>query len=223
MKKHLYLILDTETANTFTDGKDLDTSSALVYDLGLAVIDRHGHIYEKYSLVNADVFFMDYIMNTAYYANKIPQYYDGLANGTRKVSDTFKMYYLIKDLCEKYDIKAVVAHNARFDVQVLNSTIRYFSKSKIRYFLPYGLPIYDTLKMSRQVLGKTKKYSQFCKDNGYIAKNKQNRLTAEIIYRYLTGNNDFVENHTGFEDVEIEKEIFAHCMKSHKKIDRVLW
>lgn len=43
---------------------------------------------------------------------------------------------------------------------------------------------------------------------------------AEVIYRYLTGNIDFIESHTGLEDVMIEKEIFAHCNRQHKKMRR---
>ena len=34
---------------------------------------------------------------------------------------------------------------------------------------------------------------------------------------------DFAEDHTGLEDVLIEKEIFVHCMKQHKKMRRSAW
>jgi hypothetical protein len=39
------------------------------------------------------------------------------------------------------------------------------------------------------------------------------RLTAEVLYRYITGDNSFIESHTGLEDVTIEKEIFLKCME----------
>ena len=42
MRKHYYLVLDIETANI--------TEDALAYDIGFAVADRKGNIYEKYSV-----------------------------------------------------------------------------------------------------------------------------------------------------------------------------
>jgi hypothetical protein len=49
------------------------------------------------------------------------------------------------------------------------------------------------------------------------------RATAEILYRYITLNTDFIEDHTGLEDVLIEKEIFAKCMAQHKKMRKDVW
>ena len=56
-----------------------------------------------------------------------------------------------------------------------------------------------------------------------MTKNNQVKLTAEVIFRFITKNNDFVENHTGLEDVLIEKEILAYCYKQHKKMRKKLW
>jgi hypothetical protein len=39
------------------------------------------------------------------------------------------------------------------------------------------------------------------------------RKTAEILWRFLTGNNEFEEQHTGWEDVKIESEIFMECLR----------
>jgi len=44
------------------------------------------------------------------------------------------------------------------------------------------------------------------------------RATAEILYKYISGDIDFAEDHTGLEDVLIEKEIFAKCVRQHKKM-----
>jgi len=41
------------------------------------------------------------------------------------------------------------------------------------------------------------------------------RETAEILYRYLSGNNNFVEEHKGYEDILIEKEIFITSAKQY--------
>ena len=70
-RHHYILVVDTETANTFSDGKKLDYSSGLVYDCGFAVVDTKGNVYETFSFVNSDIFGIDVLMQSAYYANKI--------------------------------------------------------------------------------------------------------------------------------------------------------
>ena len=66
-------------------------------------------------------------------------------------------------------------------------------------------------------------YRPWCEQRGYITANNQVRLTAEIIYRYITGNEDFEEAHTGLEDVKIETEIFKYCLAKNPDIDGRLW
>ena len=65
---------------------------------------------------------------------------------------------------------------------------------------------------AREVLKNDVAYDNFCYDNNYVTKRGCKRFTAEILYRFFTGDNDFVESHTGLEDVAIEKVIFAECM-----------
>ena len=50
----------------------------------------------------------------------------------------------------------------------------------------------------------------------HVTKSGRPQATAEILYRYISGDDDFIESHTGLEDVMIEKEIFVHCMRQHK-------
>ena len=59
--------------------------------------------------------------------------------------------------------------------------------------------------------------------NGYICKNGQLKMTAEILYRFISGQEDFDEEHTGLADVLIEKEILAYCYRQHKKMRKKLW
>ena len=66
-------------------------------------------------------------------------------------------------------------------------------------------------------------YRVWCEQNGYITKNNQCRFSAEVLYKYITGNDDFIESHTGLEDVMIEKDILAYCYSRHKKMVRQLW
>lgn len=79
--------------------------------------------------------------------------------------------------------------------------------------------------MARQTIGKQKSYRSYCVNNSYLTKHNvpQVRLTAEILYRYITGNEDFSESHTGLEDVLIETAIMVHCFRQHKKMSKCLF
>lgn len=223
---HYILMLDTETANTIDDNGKLDMSNVLVYDIGWQVIDKQGRVYEKKSYVIEDIFFgMSDLMKSAYYAHKIPQYLEDIKSGKRKVERFYKMRLDLLDTMRRYNIKTVCAHNSRFDINALNITQRYLSKSKYRYFFHYGTEIWDTLKMASDTIGKQKSYIEWCERNDYMTKHAKPRprLTAEILYRYLAGIYDFTESHTGLEDVEIETKILAHCFRQHKKMRKKLY
>lgn len=220
-----YVMLDTETANTQVDENgNLDMSSVLVYDTGIKVIDKRAKCYEEYSYVIRDTFEDEKeLMQSAYYAKKLPQYIEDLENGTRKMVSFFTVRRKIHELMKKYNTNIVIAHNARFDYNALNSTLRYYTKSKYRYFFPYGTVIYDTLKMARQVVAPTPMYRYFCEENGYLTKTGKVKLTAEVLYRFIEQDTSFIESHTGLEDVSIESQIFAYCMAKKKKMEKRLW
>lgn len=225
-RRHIYgICLDTETANTIDDETGLNMRDVLFYDLGFQVVDSHGRTYgKKFSFVNADIFIHEKeLMESAYYAKKIPQYKEDIASGKRTLATTRTIRKILCQVIKDYNCQFVCAHNARFDQRALNNTQRWVTKSKYRYFLPKDLEWWDTLKMARSVMGKMPTYRIFCEENGYLTKNGRLRFTAEICYRFITKDNSFVESHTGLEDVEIETEILRYCHRQHKAMKKKLW
>ena len=218
--------LDTETCNGLMDGDKLDLSQSIVYDIGWVITDKQGRIYEQRSFLIYEVFVaMKDVMTSAYYAEKIPMYWEQVKTGQRKLVRFQTMYNQFWNDVKTYNVKNVFAHNARFDYNALNNTIRFLTKSNKRYFFPKKIEIWDTLKMSRQTIGKQKSYRDWCFRNNFGTKHRtpQVRLTAEILYRYITGNVTFEESHTGLEDVLIETKILVHCFKQHKKMEKRLF
>lgn len=209
-----YIVLDTETTNSLDD--------PMAYDIGFAVIDRAGKVYETHSYVIADIFLDKELMKVAYFKEKIPQYWEDIKTGKRRLVKLNTVRIILKKVMERYNINIVIAHNARFDYRSLSTTQRIVTNSKYRYLLPYGTEIWCTLKMARQALKNNEEYDNFCWENGYITKRGCKKYTAEILYRFLTGQNDFIESHTGLEDVMIEKEIFVFCMANGVE-DGKLW
>ena len=220
MGKDYYLVLDVETANS--------TNDPLVYDLGFAVCDRKGNIYEAESYVVSDIFYKETeLMQTAYYHEKLPKYYEGIKEKAFKVINFYMAKKRIADLIEKYNIKAVCAYNASFDTKALNTTQRYLTNSKYRYFLPYGTEVYCIWHMACQVICTQKRYIKFCLDNGFVSENGNIKTSAETVFAYMTKNEKYEECHTGLQDVLIETQIMAKCFAQHKKmnkkINRLCW
>lgn len=220
MGKDYYLVLDVETANS--------TNDPLVYDLGFAVCDRKGNIYEAESYVVSDIFYKETeLMQTAYYHEKLPKYYEGIKEKAFKVINFYTAKKRIADLIEKYNIKAVCAYNASFDTKALNTTQRYLTNSKYRYFLPYGTEVYCIWHMACQVICTQKRYIKFCLDNGFVSESGNIKTSAETVFAYMTKNEKYEECHTGLQDVLIETQIMAKCFAQHKKmnkkINRLCW
>lgn len=200
------IVLDTETTNSIEE--------PIAYDMGWAVIDtENGNVVKTESFAIANVFCDKELMENAYFAEKIPTYWNDIKNGKRKLAPLFKVWKTLREDCKVFGIEKVFAHNGRFDDLAMKITNRYITYSKYRYFLPYGVKMQDTLKMSRKALAQDNDYIAFCEENNYKTANGKLRFTAEIIYRFLTNDNNFVEEHQGLDDVLIEKEILMECIR----------
>lgn len=196
----------------------------LMYDCGYQIVDTHGTVYVKRSFLNYDIFYQEKaLMQSAYYAKKIPMYEEELQSGYRKMLDTFGIKKRMLLDIENYNIKHVAAFNARFDVNGLNVTQRYVSDSRHRYFLPKGIIIWDIMKMASDTICKRKSYRKFCYDNNILTSRALPKKTVQAIWCYLTNNPEFQESHTGLEDVEIESKIMIHCLRQHKKMRKELY
>lgn len=206
IRKKLFLIIDTETFNGF--------ENPYCYDIGFAVIDKDGKIYAQYSFVVGDTFIgMAEECATAYYASKFPQYHADIRSGKRRLLSWEQIIQIVNILLDKWDISDVVAHNAVFDCRSTNSTSRLLGYSS---FFKRHVEWWDTLQMAADTICKQKTYIKFCRANNYITKTGRPQMKAEIIYRYISGDNNFNESHTGLEDVLIEARIFAKCFRQHK-------
>lgn len=215
MKKQYFLMVDVETAN--------DTTDSLVYDLGFAVTDRQGNIYETQSLIISEIFYGESdLMQSAYYAKKIPMYLQGIKDKKFQVVNFYTARVIVLALMKKYNIKTVMAYNANFDMSALNTTQRFLTKSKYRFFFPYGTKFQCVWSMACQVLYTQTRFVKFANDNGYMSKAGNLQTSAEIGYRYLTGNDTFEEDHTGLSDVLIEVQIMAKCISQKKAMKRTI-
>ena len=212
-RKKYIMVLDTETTNNNMESKFND---GLVYDIGFTIADKKGNIYAKRSYAVKEIFDWKELMDTAYYKNKLPKYYEKLAKGEMKKETIWNIRKAIKTAMEYFNITEVWAFNANFDLTTLNNTVRYLSGSGCRYFFKYGTEICDIWHVACQTLGlqKTFQWENVRNDKGNLITN------AERMFGYIIQNETFEEEHTGLADAEIETKILARCLASHKSIDK---
>jgi hypothetical protein len=194
------LVLDTET---------ISLNKPFIYDLGYTIADTNGNIIKKKSYIISQVWNNKELFATGYYANKKPLYYERLKSGySKKVCWGNAMRYLANDI-KKYGITCVYAYNSKFDSRALNFMCAWY---KVVNGLG-GMEILDIMNYIKPITS-TKDYQEFCQVNGFMTaqKKSQPQKKAETLYRYLTNNVDYEEEHTGLEDSLIELEILMTAL-----------
>lgn len=221
--KNRLMVLDSETCNIQKLDKVLPGNN-LTYDIGYSVIEpATGNVIKEKSYVVKEIFFGEHErMDSCYYAEKLPQYYRDIAAGKREIADFLEIIMDILNTCKEENVVAIVAHNARFDIDAINATFKWLYGFTCQVL--DSMEIWDSMKMAK-TFADTPSYRKFCEQNEYLTKHKppRTRMTAEILYRFITGNNDFIESHTALEDTQIEREIVLYAYRTHKKMERILY
>lgn len=209
MKKH-YMVLDTETAST----------SRVPFDIAYTIVDRKGNVVE------AANFFVNEIFNSPlgkhlvslddFSRGKSKFYFDHAATHAEMVQPFATVQKRLRDAVEKYNC-VVVAYNAEFDYKALNN----FSLSLGcgETFFTTETEIWDLWNIALHTLCNSRRYVKFANENDFTSDKGNLKTSAEVVYRYITQNVEFVEAHTALADTEIEAAILTACLKRKKKLE----
>lgn len=208
-----FIVLDTEAAPLPGHEKGVQAQHMRVYDLGYIVTDDTGIEYERRSLVINEAFDNRGLMLSAYYCDKLPEYFKGLKRGKKWQRSSMRdAMRLFADDVKTYNVREVWAYNALFDYTVLNASVLEYSNNYRGYFLPFGLKMYDILSMAKKGLAKNDEYAAWCNKHGLVTSSGRPRVTAEAVYNYLNGDN-FKEEHTALADCDLELNILRECKR----------
>lgn len=216
-----FIVFDTETAPTVKHyDRRAHPETSLVYDFGWVVVDGNDFsIKEERSFIIAETFTNHQLMNSAYYANKLPQY---IERGRLFAADWFIVSFytawdtFLKDI-KTYDITDVWAWNIHFDNVTLDHTINVYSNGFMNTFLPTSCNYRDAWDYVSSRCCVTEKYINWCIENGYTSAKGNPSTKAETCYRYLNAENDFIESHTALDDAKIEAMMVIKAKKRHAK------
>lgn len=201
------MVIDTETANS--------VEQPMPYDFGWVVLDTEsGEIVRKFSYVCAEIFLDKELMEQAYFAEKIPSYWDDIQTGKRQLKRMLNIRKEIWNCLKTYGIKQICAYNMGFDKRASNNDARYITASKIRWFFPYGVEFVCIWHMACSSFLNTREFVNFATTHGFVSPVGNIQTSAEVAYKFLKNDANFQESHTGLEDCEIESEILMNCLKT---------
>ena len=191
------------------------TAHGFVYDVGFAVADLQGRIYNTFSGIVSEV-----VMATAHYVKKMPIYAEKINHGETVCIGLHSIREKVFEVMERYGINTVCAYNVKYDRGNLNRTISIISNGFVTSFFPENTVFWDIWGMACETILKTRRYATHAIENGWVSDSGNIRSGAEFAYRYISGDKVFEEEHTGLADVIIETAILAATIATHKKMTR---
>ena len=211
--KRNMLLFDTETIGDITKGE-----KAFPYDISFINIFKR-EITHQVAYINKDIFDNDYLMNNAFYKNKIPFYNEKLAtdNNYKKVNDKELLLNLNKFIKDN-NIKYFLAFNVKFDYNSINNL---YEKVGIKNEFS-KLRLIDIWKIATDMLilfsPLYESYMLFCYKNNYITESGKNvKTSAEVFNRWINNDINFIESHTGLEDTYCEYNILLKLLWYYEK------
>lgn len=212
-RKKYVLVMDVETTGGF--------GCPLVYDLGFAICDKKGNIYEERSFVIEEIFQDVQLMKTAYYAEKIPQYIEELKTGKRTMISFLDARAEMFQLMKEYNVNTISAYNLAFDRRALGKTTEFLYGSG-KKFLGVEHKSIEQLciwSLACELLYTRPTFWKVAEKQNWFTPAGNMKTSAEIGWRYISKDYDFIEEHTGLEDVKIEVQILAKCFAQHKNYE----
>ena len=198
-------------------------SGSRPYNVGYIVADRYGKIYKKRSIAIPSA-----IWENIASALKIGQAIEMTKSNVQEILQdmdrprwrrkyramtvegfTLQFYNDIK----KHHVSRVFAYNVSFDNRAI------FYLIGIDAFAEMSVDWCDIISGILTAKLLTKNYVNWCFTNGFTTETGIASYKAEVVYRYLTGQLNFEEEHTGLADVLIEYEILLAAFKTHKALD----
>lgn len=219
----------TKTKNNLTF--DVETAgeiwAPLIYDIGWVVTSPQGKILKKQRFIIKEIFETQSLIESAYYYDKVEKHYKDLKHIT---VEFMTMLNAFREDFEKFNIGRVLAYNLMFDIRALvnsynrilatgkkrlaykgNTTLDY--KKSFRIIMKGDYKFLDIWGLVCETVMLKPDYQNFILDNGYVTEKGNYITNAETCYKFMFGNEYYVEEHTGLADALDEQMIYHNIDK----------
>lgn len=201
------MVFDTETTSL---------EKPFCYNVGYVILDPDTReTLVKRDYVVEQIWHNLPLFATAYYAEKRPEYVRSMRS---KKTILEKWGWIMKQMrkdIKDYCVVAAYAYNSPFDDKVFT-----FNNDWFKTINPFeNLPIYDIRGYANEYITNRSAYKQYCEDYKFFTDAGNYPATAEVVYRFITEDAEFIEAHTALNDSEIEAEILLHCIDAGARFE----
>ena len=192
-------VFDTETTS-------LD--KPFCYNVGYQIVDTESEkVLVARDYVVEQVWHNLPLFSSAYYADKRPIYVARMRS-RHVIMDKFG--YICRQMaCDirNYNIEHAYAYNSLFDEKVFNFNCDWYKCNN-----PFDtIQIHDIRGYAHHFICDDD-YRAYCEENDLYTESGNYSSTAEAVYRVISGDNDFNEEHTALNDSIIETFILMHAL-----------
>lgn len=193
------IVFDTETTSI---------DKPFCYNVGYVIGDTEGNILLRRDFVVEQIWHNLALFTTAYYANKRAIYVDAM-RAKKAVMD--KWGYIMRTMArdmKTFEVAIAYAYNSPFDDKVFT-----YNNDWFKTINPLDdMPLYDVRAYFIEAFVNDV-YKKWCDEHGFYTDSGNYSTTAEHAFRYVSGNLEFVEEHTALADSEIEYQILIGAAK----------
>ncbi len=195
-----FMVFDTETTG-------LD--KPFCYDIGYAIVnDETQQIELQRHFIVEQIWHNLPLFESAYYKDKRPIYVKLLRAKKATMDKWGYIMGKIKRDCERYLITDAYAYNSNFDDNVISFNCDWFKTIN-----PFDdIAIHDIWGYVSSFISNTPEYTAFCEENSLFTDTGNYSASAENVFRFLSNNTTFTEEHMGLYDVHIETAILLYCI-----------
>ena len=196
-----FLVVDIETAKQ---------DNSFIFDIGFGIYSRaDGFLTRQAYIVKENE------SKIPFYADRLQRYADYVDNGDYKVKHFRYIMAVIHNMIDKYKPQFLTAYNLGFDFSTIDKVC---NRMKIANPLLQLQP-FDMWQGACETIGQQKLFKQFVDKHDLRKPVTKNRMSgAETMYRYMTANPHYTEEHTGLGDILIEVEILDRIIRQKKPL-----
>lgn len=213
MKKRYYILVDIESCQDGT-----------IFDYAHLVVDKRGREYERLACVVRDnctkpLFSLNdnSFFSTRSLKRRTQHYRELIKAGKRTIREVVSINAELALIACKYN-PTFVSYNLQFDWNAC---------------LKSGIPVDKMFKSSECLMLRCSElvlprlgYKLGCLKNGWFSAKNYQKFSAESVYKYVSGNYDYIEPHTAMEDLETcEKQLFLWVLRQKQsfKNNPIIW
>ena len=194
------MVFDTETTNL---------EKPFCYNIGYLVLDTDTQeVRVKRDFVVEQVWHNAMLFTTAYYADKREIYVSRMkARKVRMEKFGYITQQMYRDIVD-FEISHAYAYNSPFDTKVFEYNCDWF-----KCVNPFdNVAIHDIRGYVHRKMAWSDEYQAFCDEHQFYTESGNYSTTAETVYRFLSKDLEWCEEHTALADSEIEGAILCECI-----------